>query len=165
MKGRTGLQIRCSGWCGDAWLISKYEWLYSWRVALLCRSNLWLNHMALSACVVIDAFAYLAWWRCEVGIQNPKQGRRGGWKIRSSPIRNAASSVSMLFSCCTGWKEKFVRDYHRFDGNTCKELVAKLTLTLNFKVKHFFCIVFYSSRREDFSKEPNSSLEKSFWII
>ena len=59
----------------------------------------------------------------------------------------------------TGWEEKFdeslaiTDEFYTVDwrGETCKEPAAKL----NFKVKTFFvCIVFYSPRRWNLSKEP-----------
>ena len=53
---------------------------------------------------------------------------------------------------------------HRFDGNTCEESVAKLTLTFNFKVKKkfFFFFVSYSTRHggETVPRNHNNSLEK-----
>ena len=47
--------------------------------------------------------------------------------------------IVLLYIYCTGWKEKFVRDYHtwilRFDENKCKEPPTKLTLTFNLQIK------------------------------
>ena len=61
-----------------------------------------------------------------------------------------------------------------FDGNTCKEPAAKLTLTLNVKVKKLFSLALYSTHHEsktflrNHRSQPNRSLEKweeSFLII
>ena len=49
--------------------------------------------------------------------------------------------------------ENKVCPYRRSDANMFKEPAAKLTLTLNFKVKIFLCILFNSSRRKNFPKE------------
>ena len=66
----------------------------------------------------------------------------------ANPIPSPRVSLSLLFRPCTGWREKFLRDCHRW--------IPHLRF---FIFLLFSCIVFHLLRRWNFSKEPNRCLK------
>ena len=68
----------------------------------------------------------------------------GLWKRRRGDTSGRSWHLSWVY--CFMHRMAIKDEFYIFDGNTCKEPAAKLTLTLNFKY-FFFCIVLYSLQR------------------
>ena len=70
------------------------------------------------------------------------------------------TSIVYYFNC-TATLPFYTFDLMQKKKKTCKEPAVKLTLILNIEIKisYFICIIFYSLRRENFSKESHRSRE------